>query len=57
MDELTLDQIQKIDTQILLQLFYYLNDKTTERGNGTQYMERLQKYLLRDVGVILPDNL
>jgi len=55
-DELTLTQIKKINNRILLQLFCFLNEKSTDRGNGTHYMKRLRNYLLRDVDVIFPDD-
>jgi hypothetical protein len=53
---LTLDQIKEIGNQTLLQLFCFLNRKTTNRGDGVRYMKRLQTYLLQDVGVKILDN-
>ena len=55
-DELALNQIKKINNRILLQLCCFLSKKTTNRPDGTQYMERLLKYLLSDVGVVFPDD-
>ena len=52
--KLTLDLIKKIGNPILLELFCFLNNKTTNRSDGTQYMERLQRYLIQEVGVKIP---
>lgn len=56
-DELTLDQIKAIGNKKLLQLFCFLNKKSTDRGNGTQYMQRLQTYLTQYVKVKIPEQL
>jgi hypothetical protein len=55
-DELTLDKIKEIGNPTLLELYCFLNKKSTNRENGTQYMKRLQTYLLKDVGVEVPEN-
>lgn len=52
--KLTLDQIKTIGNPILLELFCFLNKKTINRKDGTQYMERLQRYLLREVRIEIP---
>jgi hypothetical protein len=44
-NELTLDEIGKINKIELSILYCFLNKKSTDRRNGTQYMERLQKFL------------
>jgi hypothetical protein len=56
-DKLTLEQIRAIGNEKLLELFCFLNKKSTDRGNGTQYMQRLQTYLMQDVGVQIPEKL
>lgn len=56
-DELTLDQIKAIGNEKLLQLFCFLNKKSTNRGNGTRYMQRLQTYLTQYVAVEIPEQL
>ena len=56
-DELTLDKIKEIGNPTLLELYCFLNKKSMNRENGTQYMKRLQKYLLQDVRVKVPKNL
>jgi hypothetical protein len=54
--ELSLEDIKKISKEELLQLFCFLNKKSTNRGNGTQYMKRLQTYLLQEVRLVIPRN-
>ena len=54
--ELTLKEIKAIGIPTLLQLVCFLNQKSLNRKNGTQYMKRLQRYLLHDVGVEVPQN-
>lgn len=55
--KLTLDQIKKIGNPTLLELFCFLNRKTTNRGDGVRYMERLQTYLTQYVEVEIPEQL
>jgi hypothetical protein len=52
--KLTLDEIKAIGNEKLLELFCFLNKKSNDRRNGTQYMQRLQTYLFEDVGVKVP---
>ena len=52
--ELSLKEIKAIGSDKLLQLYCFLNKKTTDRRNGTQYMQRLQTYLIRYLKVQLP---
>jgi hypothetical protein len=56
-DELTLKEIRAIGNDNLLQLFCFLNKKSIDRGNGTQYMQRLQTYLIQYVNVEIPEQL
>lgn len=55
--KLTLDQIKAIGNPTLLELFCFLNRKTTNRGDGVRYMERLQTYLTQYVEVEIPSQL
>jgi hypothetical protein len=55
--ELSLKEIKKIGNDNLLQLFCFLNKKSIDRGNGTQYMQRLQTYLIQYVNVEIPEQL
>jgi hypothetical protein len=55
--ELSLEEIKAIGNEKLLQLFCFLNKKSTDRGNGTQYMQRLQTYLTQYVNVKIPKQL
>jgi hypothetical protein len=55
--ELSLKEIREIGYNKLLQLFCFLNKKSTDRGNGTRYMQRLQTYLTQYVNVKIPQQL
>lgn len=43
--ELSFDEIKKISKIDISILYCFLNKKSTNRSNGTQYMKRLQKFL------------
>ena len=54
--ELSLEDIKKISKEELLQLFCFLNKKSMNTPNGQQYMNKLQRYLLQEVSLVIPRN-
>lgn len=54
--KLSFNEIKSIRSDILLELFRFLNKKTVNRKNGTQYMHKLQTFLLREIELTIPKN-
>ena len=52
--KLSFNEIKSISPDILLELFNFLNKKTFNRKNGTQYMNKLQTFLLRNINLYTP---
>jgi hypothetical protein len=54
--KLSFNEIKSISYNILLELFNFLDTKSFNRKNGTQYMHKLQTFLMRDIDINIPNN-